>query len=263
MSTPPPATKFDIGGRRLAARIGGVGRLCVVFEGGLGIESAEWAVVAGAVAAHARVCVYDRANRSASDPAPKPRTALDAVRDLRALLASAGVAGPYVHVGHSFGALLARLHAYHHPAEVAGLVQVDPMHEDQFDVLGPAFPAPRADEPAHIAGMRRFWTGAWREPLNNSDGFDLVDSRAQAQAITTLNDLPLCVLTAGAYLNAIEFPPPAGSRLQQLWRGLHERLLAQSTRATHQLALDSSHFMQRDRPDVVAAAIRDMLAQIA
>ncbi len=255
--------RVDIGGRRLFARIGGAGRACVVFEGGLGIESAEWTAVADALAAHARVLSYDRANRGASDPAPKPRSALDAVRDLRVLLAQARIAGPLVLVGHSFGGMLARLHAFHHPADVAGLVLVDPMHEDQFDVFSPVFPAARPDEPAHIAGMRRFWAGGWRDPHNNADGFDLAASCAQAHAISSLGDMPLHLLTAGSYLNEREFPGADGRRLQALWHGVHARLLAQSTRATHRLVLDSGHFMQRDRSDAIAAAIRDLLATIA
>lgn len=258
----PEFTRVDIGGRQLAARIFGAGRVCVVLEGGLGIESAEWAAVAADVAAHARVLIYDRANRGASDPAPKPRSALDAVRDLRALLAQVAVTAPLVLVGHSFGGVLARLHAWHHAADVAGLVLVDPLHEDQFDVLGPEFPAARPDEPTYIAGMRRFWTGGWRDPLNNTDGFDLVASRAQAHAIKSLGAVPLHLLTAGSYLNEREFPGAAGQRLQTLWLGLHSRLLAQSTRATHRQVLDSGHFMQRDRPDAIAAAIRGVLAAI-
>jgi pimeloyl-ACP methyl ester carboxylesterase len=263
MSALPPAALVDIGGRRLTARSGGIGRVCVVFEGGLGIESVEWAAVAAEVAAHARVLIYDRANRGDSDPVPQPRSVLDAVRDLRAVLAQAGVAGPLLLVGHSFGGVLARLHAFHHPAEVAGLVLVDPMHEDQFDVLGPVFPVARPDEPAHIAGMRRFWTGGWRDPRNNRDGFDLATARTQAQMVTTLGAMPLHLLTAGSYLNEREFPQAAGQRLQQLWQSLHVRLLAQSTRAAHRLVLDSGHFMQRDRPDVIAAVILDLLTEIA
>ncbi len=262
MSALTPASKVNIGGRCLSTCFGGAGRVCVIFEGGLGIESAEWAAVAHAVAAHARVLIYDRANRGHSDPASKPRSALDAVRDLRALLAQAGIAGPLLLVGHSFGGVLVRLHAFHHPADVSGLVLVDPMHEDQFDVLAPLFPLVGPDEPAHIASMRRFWQGGWRDPLNNADGFDLLASRAQAHMANTQN-VPLYLLTAGSYLTESEFPGAAGLRLQQLWQGLHGRLLAKSTCATHRLVLDSGHFMQRDRPDAIAAAICDLLATIA
>ncbi len=54
--------------------------------------------------ADTRVCAYDRAGYAASDPAPnEPRTADNVIGDLRALLAAAEVAGPYVLVGSSFG----------------------------------------------------------------------------------------------------------------------------------------------------------------
>jgi pimeloyl-ACP methyl ester carboxylesterase len=50
--------------------------------------------------------------------------------ELHALLAAARVKGPYVLVGHSIGGLIARVYAEQYPAEVAGLVLLDPTHED-------------------------------------------------------------------------------------------------------------------------------------
>ena len=50
--------------------------------------------------------------------------------DLRALLTTAKVAGPYVLVGHSMGALLVRRYASHYPDGVVGLVLVGPTHEN-------------------------------------------------------------------------------------------------------------------------------------
>jgi pimeloyl-ACP methyl ester carboxylesterase len=52
------------------------------------------------------------------------------VEELRALLAAQGVAPPYVLVGHSFGGAYQELFAKTYPAEVAGLVLVDPRHRD-------------------------------------------------------------------------------------------------------------------------------------
>src|SRR3712207_8916981 len=54
--------------------------------------------VESAVAGFTRVCSYDRANTlaGASDPAPTPRTGLDAVADLHALLETANVPSPYL-----------------------------------------------------------------------------------------------------------------------------------------------------------------------
>ena len=53
------------------------------------------------------MCIRD----SASEPGPKPRTAAEMVDDLDRLLSKAGISGPYVVVGHSYGGLLMRLFA--------------------------------------------------------------------------------------------------------------------------------------------------------
>ena len=64
------------------------------------------------------------------------------VADLHSLLATAAIPRPIVLVGHSLGGLIVRLYAYQYPQDVAGLVLVDPMHEDQFDRIGPLYPPP-------------------------------------------------------------------------------------------------------------------------
>ncbi|WP_078987537.1 alpha/beta fold hydrolase [Streptomyces sp. XY332] len=71
---------------------------------------------------------YDRAGLGASDPA-MPVTIDSEVDDLSALLSHTGN-GPCVLVGHSWGAMLAQLVAWADPKLIAGLVLVDPAHED-------------------------------------------------------------------------------------------------------------------------------------
>jgi pimeloyl-ACP methyl ester carboxylesterase len=161
----------DIGGRRLYLECRGSGGPTVVLENGAGLGADVWSVDFGeragsqpivlpAVAGFTRVCSYDRpginlfvnpavwplapADRlfpSRSDPAPMPRTAGDVVADLHALLGAAGVPGPYVLVGHSFGGLVVQLYARAYPDEVVGLVLVDAAHEETYPaweaLLGP------------------------------------------------------------------------------------------------------------------------------
>jgi pimeloyl-ACP methyl ester carboxylesterase len=61
-----------------------------------------------------------------SDPPPEQVDAVDAMTDLYAALQMQNIEGPYVLVGHSMGALTARVFAQLYPDEVAGLVLVDP-----------------------------------------------------------------------------------------------------------------------------------------
>jgi pimeloyl-ACP methyl ester carboxylesterase len=50
--------------------------------------------------------------------------------ELHALLRAAGIKSPYILVGHSVGGLIARVYGEQYPKEVAGMVLVDPTHED-------------------------------------------------------------------------------------------------------------------------------------
>ena len=118
-------TLVDVGGYRLAIHCIGEGSPTVILETGLGAPSEYWAPIQQEIAGLTRVCRFDRAGRGKSDPAPTtPRTCADMVADLRALLHNAGIPPPYVLVGNSLGGMNARLYAYQHPEEVAGLVLV-------------------------------------------------------------------------------------------------------------------------------------------
>jgi pimeloyl-ACP methyl ester carboxylesterase len=166
------SVQVDTTGRRLVLTRAGSGVPTVVLETGLGAESEEWEPVFQAVKQLTSVYRYDRANRGHSDPAPKPRSAQDSVADLHSLLVAAATPRPVVLVGHSLGGLIARLYAYQYPHDVAGLVLVDPMHEDQFDRIGPLFLPPFPGEPKALTQTRSFWAIDWRDPAKNEEGVD-------------------------------------------------------------------------------------------
>jgi pimeloyl-ACP methyl ester carboxylesterase len=255
-AAPDAVSLIDIGGRRLAFGAMGAGTPTVVLETGLGAESAEWAAIQQRLAPVVRVCRYDRANRGASDPALRPRTARDMVADLHTALEASGEAGPYVLVGHSFGGLLVRLYAHLHRDRIAGLVLADAMHEEQFDVFGSMFPPQKPDDPQPLRETRDFWTGGWRDPASTREGIDFPASIAQARAITGFGDLPVHVLTAGTFLNQPMVPAPLRPELQSRWEGLQQQFLGLSSRATQSFVRDSGHFVQRDAPDQVVAVIK-------
>jgi pimeloyl-ACP methyl ester carboxylesterase len=81
--------------------------------------------IAPAVAAHSRVCVYDRAGRGWSDPSDNTQDGEQIATDLHTLLHRGHVPGPYVLAGHSFGGLYVRIFAARYPHEVAGMVLID------------------------------------------------------------------------------------------------------------------------------------------
>jgi pimeloyl-ACP methyl ester carboxylesterase len=126
-----PHQRVDIGGRTLNLHCTGTGKQLVLFEAGGSDWSVIWALVQPETAKRFRACAYDRAGLGYSDPAPLPRGPIAVVDDLKALVAAARLATPFILVGHSLGGFNAKLYAALHPEDVAGLVLVDPAEERQ------------------------------------------------------------------------------------------------------------------------------------
>ncbi len=118
-------------GRRLNLYCVGEGSPTVIFDAGLGGNTASWDTVQPLIARHTRSCSYDRAGLGFSDPATRPGNSANIADDLQHLLSVAGIKPPYILVGHSYAGMNVRLYAYGHMADVAGMVLVDPSSEDE------------------------------------------------------------------------------------------------------------------------------------
>jgi len=130
----------DVGkGRRIYVSCAGSGSPTVVLVPGAGEPSSIWAWIAPDVARDTRVCVYDRAGRAWSDPAPSQQDAMAVATDLNAVLTGAHEPSPYLLVGHSFGGLYVRAFAARYPNQTAGVVLLDATDPHQFTL--PAYPA--------------------------------------------------------------------------------------------------------------------------
>jgi len=237
----------DVGGHRLRIEQTGAGAPTVVFDAGLNQPMETWGAVRSQVAAFTRVVTYNRAglgkNPGKSDRAsgPSPRTSEHVVRDLHTLLGKAGVGPPYVLVGHSFGGLNVRLFASRYPSEVIGLVLVDAAHEDQFLRFATLKPPEQREKYLR------------HEKGENVEGVDLLASGTQVRTASPLAPMPFVVLTA---YPAVDPSDPAGQKLRQAQTEMQESLARLVPNGKHIIADNSGHFIQRDRPDLVVAAIR-------
>src|SRR3712207_3023763 len=130
---PPPGEMVDVGGYSLHINCVGQGSPTVVLDAALGNMSASWGWVQQEVSATTRVCAYDRAGMGWSEIGPEPRDARQISGELHTLLSKAGIEGPYVLVGHSFGGMYMQTYAARYPDEVAGVALVDSSTDpDQF-----------------------------------------------------------------------------------------------------------------------------------
>ncbi len=268
----PPGRLVDLGGYRLHLYCQGNGGPPIIIDTGLGGTSLEWEEVMRELAPYGQVCVYDRAGYGWSDPGPAPRTSSTIVNELYLLLLAAGVDGPYVLVGHSFGGYNVQLFARRYPFLTAGVVLIDSSHPDQVE----RFQAPPYNvrtAPSSRFGIVRFRSGP-KLPAGLSElgrmvatyqhqhwlprrfiGMELLgfrDSASELRAASPMPPLPLVVLTRGkrAWPHS-----PEGDRLEQLWLTLQSELAASSPTAVHLIALDSGHLVHVDQPALVAYAV--------
>lgn len=289
---PAPGTLVDIGGRRLHLWRTGSGSPAVILDSPVGAGCLGWSLVQGDVSTFTTAVSVDRPGYGWSDPLQGPHTCGRFVEDLHAALSKAEIPPPYVLVGASIGGMDARLFAFRYPGEVAGLVLVDPAHEEMFDRSPPSV---RAQSEA-IAPLRLFQAasriGAMRlanMPLDIA-GMEVLNGEAQARATAVglktsavdavvaetsalgasiaelkatrtaagpqpLGDRPVIVLTRR------DEKPPAGDEAAAYaaWVELHAEMARESSRGEQVVVSPSGHFIAVEHPDRVVAAIREVV----
>ncbi len=269
---PMPGRLVDVGGYRLHIDCTGEGSPTVVLESGLGATWLAWYEVQPLVAQFTRVCSYDRAGMGWSDPSPNPRTAKVMAEELHRLLQNAGVAGPYVLVGHSLGGMIARLFASLYRDETSALVLLDSAVPHQYERLprGVAtyanqflrqetrkqdtmfFGLPRlmgwcGDGPAAIRAALRTVdcrVGPWKEHLAEYARFD--ESSDQTVKAAPLGDLPVVIISEDANNG-------------QSWNVLQASLIQISTESCRIIAHGSGHDIPSERPGLVARVVRQLV----
>jgi pimeloyl-ACP methyl ester carboxylesterase len=272
----------DLGGRKMHLNCSGESSPTVILDSGLGDSSLSWHKVQPEIAKFTRVCSYDRAGLGYSDPSSRPRTSRVIAEELHDLLQAAGVAPPYVIVGHSMGGFDVRLYASMYPQEVVGMVLVDASHPDQENRF-----------PAELKNMEGSWQReaqfiAYTMPFGIPRVLGLCDegaidraadcnghtakermaeikafpeSATQTAATGPFGDLPLAVLSHDPDKPSNDLPPDLAKSVNKLWKAMQEDLARLSTRSTQTVAKNSGHYIQIDRPDVVIDAVRNVVDQ--
>jgi len=297
---PPPGAMVDVGGYRLHIFCEGTGSPTVIMESGLGDPSLLWALVRPEIAKATRTCVYDRAGLGWSDLSPKPRTAENIVKELHTLLTNAGIAGPYVLVGHSMGGVYMRLYAHNYPDDVVGMVLVESSHEEQISRFPEAFVKFRKQSTQRflqqlkayklLVAIGAFALAPSKVPVDDKlpqasreiyQALAAADTKfvetviaeqravepnlAQVNAarITTLGNIPLIVLSRGQSdlsPSGADLSPEVIQQVEQIWQQLQTELALLSPQGKRAVAEQSGHYIQLKQPQLVIDAIKQVVA---
>jgi pimeloyl-ACP methyl ester carboxylesterase len=286
----PSARFYDVGGRQLMLYASGTGGPVVVFLPGAGVTGLGYLNLHEQASRFATSVLYDRAGTGWSDHVQLPRSATEVADELRLLLRVAGVPAPYVFVGHSLGGIYARRFAQRFPAEVAGLLFLDPGHEDYttklptpslFERLRTSLALFRAllqlrrhyrgffermfaDWPAPVRDLLfEYHLTSWRIGLKEAKNFESICGEVRRGG--DMPDVPLIVLTGMGIdpFRALFATDASQRRLNEVKLAINGAIASSVPHGEHRVLENASHAtFHVDRPDAVVQAIRDLLDRV-
>ena len=279
-------TYVEVNGHKMHYQKVGEGKPTVVFESGLDFTGhLSWRKVQDEVSKFATTISYDRAGVLRSQKSDKARTCENMAEELHLLLEKTEAKKPYILVAHSLGGLIARCYAKKYANTLSGIVFVDASHPDQIAKAPETIKAQMKSGglPSDWVISLAFNTGFFRfviekttdEFYKDRDDIKAIKSEINAYLIKSyqgsmqemkiledimneakgvdFGDIPFTVLTA-TQNGKKEFDHV----FFEFFSKLQEESLSISTNSKR-IMVDSGHFIQLEKPDVVVEAIREML----
>lgn len=258
---PAAATPFRLGllpaRRRLQTRSGaleyvmsGHGTPTIVLLNGAGVTLEGWRALYPAIEQVGAVFAWNRFGVKDSDAPRRAQTGAVVVASLRELLAYAGVAPPYVLVGHSLGGLYANLFARLYPREVAAVLFLEATHPGDHGVL-------QRNETRLAQSLSRvFSLPQWLFRANVHAEIEWFgETVEEVEAAGPFPAVPVAVVTGGATPPRWLMSPAA---LQA--RRAHQADLARlSPKGEQVIAQKSGHFPQITEPALVIDVLRRLV----
>ena len=99
-------------------------------EGPAEYDFEHWAYAAYENGTIDRYCYWDRPGYGWSDNAPSPHSAGMSADALSEALAKEGEQGPWILVSAGYGSIVSRVFSSRHVRNIAGILMIDPLHED-------------------------------------------------------------------------------------------------------------------------------------
>lgn len=293
----PPGQLVNVNHHKLHLYTKGSGKYTVIVEHSLGGIDGYFLI--DELAKITRTCIYDRAGYGWSEMSPSRRCSEEIVKELDIALEKAEIEPPYILIGDSFGSYNARLYAARYPEKVAGLILTEGLHEKAmldmswklralqlffmsgfamsvlgsllglvrvlgatafFEVLKPElrqFPVETLKRVKRSFYRPQHWLTMWREMWN------LDISARQVKEAAKIGDIPLIDIKSATFLKrslgTFLFPLQAADRLRD---EIHAELLQLSPKSQQMFASNSDHFVWVDEPEIIIAAVREILARL-
>ena len=227
----------------------GSGKPAVIFESGFDDTLKDWAGVTAALSARTTTVAYSRAGIGGSPMNAKPRTARQIAEELHTALLNAKIAPPYLLVGHSAGGMYVRVFAHLYPADVAGIVLVDPAPEEFYGLVAREYPD--------------LWKALQQQNQSGSPGVlgQMASNATTVEQVSSAWPLPSVPVTL---LSATNIEPPVfTAQRREEFSSMQRTLVQKIPGAVLKQATGCGHNIPVECPAVVSGAVLAMLDKIS
>lgn len=231
----------------------GAGSKTLVIESGIGMGLAYWQpLFADLSKLNIRTVIYSRAGNGKSQAAKDVSLATSNQR-LEKLLSKIHAKDNLILLGHSFGGLHVRAFAAAYPAQVKGLILLDPSHE-LFDSELNKYDATWAKrDSTKLNGM-----------MNNHPEWVLLQRIYHQKMIADddiANKIPVVIVTSSK-LNESDWWIGHSVQGKKIWRDLHQSLIINNPNSIHLVTHQTGHNVSHDHKFLFLSSIRALLGLV-
>jgi len=215
----------------------------VLLESGLGDDHSVWQVgtLPEELLNKCDVVLYDRGGYGESGMDDNPRDIDNLRQELEIVVSKYAGGRKVILIGHSLGGLIIRDFAIKNPTLTAGILFVDPSHEDYNQ------PTQSIENSIYEAFLQAFGEnfGGTREAQELIEGLDYIGNQG------SLPEVPVIVITSMTQDAANTESDQINNKTRQDWYNAHESLKAGVSDFTHIQTLNSGHYIMKEEPDLV------------
>ena len=252
-STLPESKKATTEFGEFSYYLSGQHKPTVIYESGLSDDMTTWQPVINKVASFSQVLAYNRAGFSGSESYVSSRNGETIIKELRALIHNLELKPPYVLVGHSLGGAYMELFAKKYPDEVAGVVLIDP-NSAKFPQACRQAGMDNCEPPSSMPK----WASLVYPAAVEGEIKGMALTHKQVNRAEHFPKVPLAVLSASQ-----KVPEITNKKLNtvQLYYQLHQDLSRLSPISKFELCQSCSHYIHKDKPELVINAISWVISQ--
>ena len=252
------SVQVTVDNHKMSMYVSGTGKYTVVLEAGGSSNHRCYRTIDTAIAKITRVISYDRPGYLKSEICNKTSDAITIAKELKEGLATGGYPPPYILVGWSMGGSFAKVFCGLYPADVVGLVLLDPCPEDFYTRMLKEHPELMKEDSIY---MQEILTSTDR-PGEKEEMISFDSSMQQAKSSTAAHIIPTTLLIAAYGKIPGDGEKDPNNPMNSIWVDELKKWAASRPNIQYTVLENSGHHISKEYPDVVIKAIADLIERI-